>query len=759
MKKTVFLYFLTTASLFSASISGNVKVYTGENFGVFVYVKGASGYDITDSNGDFKIEGVEKGKEYKVVFQKENFPDIVKNLKINTEEENISVSFNKSSAVIRANESKNRENKKQRGKEKSYSEINYKKSKSRELKGKTVTESNEPVFIKIKGKNQGTVATPNSLFSFEAGQEGTTVEIYQPGMKKKEIFVAAGDKNTDIGEIKLEKEKRESFDYKITFNKKIDGIVSLYKDDVEKYSLKVEQSETALFKNIEPGNYSFRVVSYGNEDYKSTLKPEEGRSTNINLENSVSNKRVYVYLYPDNKEMTVKLYKKDELIKSAQNVKGLYIAENMEDGTEYKIVAELPKYMKQEARAVKAGERVNIVLERDIKGAVVSGTIYPFTANAEVMVLDGENIAGTGKTDENGNYEIETGKIKSGRKIIRVRAEGFKEEREIRTINEGKENKNINIALIPLASDIFGKVTLPDLKDLSGVYVIIEELNIWQVTDTEGKYYFSGVPEGKYTVSFRKYGYKELKKEMVFSKKSTKEVNTKMQPVGKVVINSNTDTFKIKINGEEKSVESRVFITEHPVGEIVITASKDGYLDENIKSELKEPGEIKELNITFRNSEEYKKYLENKVIEIEELIDGLYVTQAEKKIEEFKSLEGAEVYSADIDKLSRRLNQAKGNLFEDDRRILADIARLKKEMDILEKESISYGEKRRKLSEKQREIIDFIQKILSENRYTTYKYELYMFKSEIYEKSGMLNSAKESKITAMKYREEQKKKR
>ena len=95
MKKIAFLYFLISISLFSASISGNVTVYTGENFGVFVYVKGATGYDITDSNGEFKIEGLKKGQEYKVIFQKENFPDVVKSLKITDEEETVNVVFKK----------------------------------------------------------------------------------------------------------------------------------------------------------------------------------------------------------------------------------------------------------------------------------------------------------------------------------------------------------------------------------------------------------------------------------------------------------------------------------------------------------------------------------------------------------------------------------------------------------------------------------------------------------------------------------------
>ena len=105
----------------------------------------------------------------------------------------------------------------------------------------------------------------------------------------------------------------------------------------------------------------------------------------------------------------------------------------------------------------------------------------------------------------------------------------------------------------------------------------------------------------------------------------------------------------------------------------------------------------------------------------------MYVVQAEKKMDEFKLLEGADAYKADTDRLSRKLNQAKGNLFDDDRRILAEISRNKKEIEVLEKENVSYGEKRRKLSEKYRETLDFLEKILNENKYTTYKYEIYMF--------------------------------
>ncbi len=776
MKKIAFLYFLISISLFSASISGNVTVYTGENFGVFVYVKGATGYDITDSNGEFKIEGLKKGQEYKVIFQKENFPDVVKSLKITDEEETVNVVFKKASAVItETKSSKSKSKSKSRvSKKKSntknnsgqnnetknvYSEVKSEKKYNREIKGKVVTSSNETVFIKVKGRNYVTAVAANKDFVFETANEVTTIEIFQNGMKKKEMEVAANESSTSLGEIKLEKEGKPTFEYRVVLNKKIDGIVSLHKDAIEKYAIRVENSDTAVFKNIEPGNYLFKIVSYGNDDYKTLIKIEDGKTEKVDIRNSVANKRIYASLYPDNKEMTVKIYKNEELIKSVEKVKGLFIAENMEDGVDYKITAEAHNYMMQESRAVKAGERVNLVLERDIKGAIVSGTIYPFGAEAEVMILDGENIIGRGKTDENGNYEIETDSIKAGRKIIRVRADGFKEAREIRTINEGKENKNINIALTPLAADIFGKVTVEGAKDSSWVYVIIEELNLWQLTDAEGKYYFNGIPEGKYTIIFRKYGYKELKKEMNFLKQSIKEINTDMIPVGRIVVNSNIDGYKLKINDIETTVEKKVYISEQPVGEYNLTASKDGYLNEKVKISISEAGENKEINITFRNAEEYKKYLEGKLSEISELIDGLYVAQAERKIGEFKSLEDWDNYKTEIDKLARKLNQAKGNLFDDDRRILAEISRVKKEINLLENENISYGEKRRKLSEKYKESLDFIEKILSENKYTTYKYEIYMFKSEIYEKSGMITSAGESKAAALKYKDEQKTKR
>lgn len=770
MKKIAFLYFFISALIFSATVSGNVKVYTGENYGVFVYVKGADGYDVTDAAGDFKISGLQKGKEYKLIFQKDNFPDVVKTIKILENEENVSVMFKKNSAVIGESSSKSSvktgSSKKKKSKEgnsektvKKYSEESYKSVNTREISGKSITSSSEPVFIKVKGKNYGTVIQPNSEFKFESSKDDIVVQIYQPGMKKREIIIGSGEKNVSMGEIKLEKERENSFDYKVSFNTKIEGVASLYKDAMEKYSVKIENSDTVTFKNVEPGNYIFKVISYGNDDYKTVLSLESGRSEKIELRPSAADKRIYVSLYPDNKEMSVKIYKNEDLIKSAENVKGLFIAENMEDGVEYKITAESNKYMLQEARAVKAGEKINIVLERDIKGAVVSGTIYPFGTDAEVMLLDGEKIIASGRTDENGNYELEAENIKSGRTIIRVRAEGFREAREIRTINAGKENSNINIALTPFAADIFGKVSINGQNDSSGVYVSIDELNVWQLTDAEGKFYFGDIKDGKYKISFRKYGYREIKKELVFTKNSVKEINTEMQPVGKIVINSNVDGYKININGTEESVEKKVYISEQNIGTVNITAMKDGYLNEKAKVEIKEAGEIKEVNITFRNSEEYKKYLEAKIVEIEELVDGMYVVQAEKKMDEFKLLEGADAYKADTDRLSRKLNQAKGNLFDDDRRILAEISRNRKEIEVLEKENVSYGEKRRKLSEKYRETLDFLEKILNENKYTTYKYEIYMFKSEIYEKSGMINSAKESKMIAMKYKDEQKKKR
>lgn len=42
------------------------------------FVDNGSKYDVSDSNGEFELSGLDKGKEYTIVFQKENFPEIRK---------------------------------------------------------------------------------------------------------------------------------------------------------------------------------------------------------------------------------------------------------------------------------------------------------------------------------------------------------------------------------------------------------------------------------------------------------------------------------------------------------------------------------------------------------------------------------------------------------------------------------------------------------------------------------------------------------
>ncbi len=232
-----------------------------------------------------------------------------------------------------------------------------------------------------------------------------------------------------------------------------------------------------------------------------------------------------------------------------------------------------------------------------------------------------------------------------------------------------------------------------------------------------------------------------------------------MAAVGRVIVNSNMKEYKLKINENEEQVNTAVYTKELQTGKIYITASKEGYLNESKEVELSEPGQIVEVNITFRNEREYKEYLEKKLDEIRELVDGLYVYQAERKMEEFLKLEGAESYKFEIDELKRRMKQAKGNLFDEDRAILAKMENMKKDIEKIERQNIGYGEKRKKLGEKYRETIDILEKIAAEQKYTTFKYEIYLLKSEIYEKMGMPNSAKESMETALKYKAEQQKKR
>ena len=112
MKKIVFLFFLIQISIFSATIVGKVSVYTGENYGVFIFVDNGSKYDVSDSNGEFELSGLDKGKEYTIVFQKENFPEIRKRVKISSEKEYVNVQIKKDgitgTANIYSNEDKKR---------------------------------------------------------------------------------------------------------------------------------------------------------------------------------------------------------------------------------------------------------------------------------------------------------------------------------------------------------------------------------------------------------------------------------------------------------------------------------------------------------------------------------------------------------------------------------------------------------------------------------------------------------------------------
>lgn len=752
MKRLAILFLLITTITYSASISGKISVYTGENYGVFVFIDKIMKYDVTDSSGNFKINGLESGREYTVVFQKENLPEVRRVIKISGENSSIEVAIKKLSEKqgIKTEQKSSRKTVKRRDKVENNSGV---------IRGRVVSQSNGDIFLRVKEINYGIIIKPNSEFAIKVLKGRYGIELYQDGIKKREIVVNVQNSKNNLGDILLKAEEKQFVDLKISFDKEIEGVVYLYLNGTAKYAERADRKEEVVFKNIEKGDYTIKIVSYGNREYEKKVEIKSDSVEKTEITAAKEEGRLYVYFYPDTIPIELEILKSGSIIKKVEGVQGLYIAEGLNSGEEYTVRAVSKKYIPQELRAVKTGEKVSIALEREIKGALVTGTIYPFSAEAEIMLLDEDKILAKANSDKNGYYELECNEITSGRKIIRVTAKGYKETKEIRTVNEKKETKNVNIALTPVTSNIFGKVNLAGGKSPKNIVVIIEELNLWQVTDETGGYYFANIPGGKYTVSFRKQGYKEIKKEIEFNKNSIKEINVEMSSVGRVIINSNMKEYKLKINESEEEVNSVVYTKELQTGKIYISASKEGYLNEKKEVEISEPGQIAEVNITFRNAKEYKEYLETKLAEIRELVDGLYVYQAERKMEEFIKLEGAESYKFEIDELRRRMNQAKGNLFDADREILAKMEGMKKDIETIERQNIGYGEKRKKLGEKYRESLDILEKIVAEQKYTTFKYEIYLMKSEIYEKMGMPNSAKESMETALKYRAEQQKKR
>ena len=196
MKRLAILFLLITTITYSASISGKVSVYTGENYGVFVFIDKIMKYDVTDSSGNFKINGLESGREYTVVFQKENLPEVRRVIKISGENSSIEVAIKKLSEKqgIKTEQKSSRKTVKRRDKVENNSGV---------IRGRVVSQSNGDIFLRVKEINYGIIIKPNSEFAIKVLKGRYGIELYQDGIKKREIVVNVQNSKNNLGDIFL----------------------------------------------------------------------------------------------------------------------------------------------------------------------------------------------------------------------------------------------------------------------------------------------------------------------------------------------------------------------------------------------------------------------------------------------------------------------------------------------------------------------------------------------------------------------------
>lgn len=730
MKKMIlfFIYILCNIFIMSAELVGTVRVENIESFGVFVYIEETNQYDITDELGNFKITDLNQGKEYTFVFQKENMGDIKKNVKIDKEIQYESFFLKK--------------------------EQEKKKYKMQLLLS---TPINKEGYLKIKKFPYGILLQPNkyTISELEVGKyEG---EIIQEGAFSKNInFEIKEIDINNIGIISLKAKEGNSL--RLIFQDEIDdGYFFLYKDDELKHIERFNNKrKNYTIKNLEQGDYTLQVKAYGKKDYEKNIKIKGQEKIDIKLSKLSETNVLYLNLYPEDMQVDIKLFDENGiLIKEEKNKKGLCTFSNLDWEKKYNILIKSKGYKDLEMKGLKVGEKIDAALAKDIKGVRITGTIYPFNSLAEVMILDNEKILAKTICDENGNYEIDADEnIIDGRKILKIRAKNFKEYKEYRTVYKGQEIKNVNIEIEPLKTSLYGRVTLKDnIYDFENVVVIIEELGMWQYANKNGRYYFADIPWGVYNISYKKLGYKEQKLKSFISDKEIKEINVELIPQSYLFVKSNVSDYEININGKKENVNKKSYEKILSPGTYKINFLKKDYINIEENVILYEAGEIREINLIMKKMSEYKNEMEEKIKELKILIDKGEIKEAEFKIKIILQDKNSYIFKNEIDALILQIKNIKDNLFDVDRYVREKLTFLKKEIENIEKEDLSYGKKRKKLDNKYKESIEYLEKVLKEKKYTQLKYEVYNFIGDIYIKMGMENSAKENYEKAKKYKD------
>ena len=728
MRKQSFFIILLVMSnfIYSMGISGTVKVEDGDKFGVFVYIEESGDYDITSTEGTYSIKGLKKRKNYTVVFQKDNYPVIRKEVQVGKRKK-IEID-----AYIKRDGVKN---------------DRYK------ISGFIKSSNGGEIFIKILNKGYGLVAKPNRLFERELQEGEYSCELIQKGSYSKKIkFRVFKDRENSIGSYEMVSKPVNSLNFRM--NKELSsGYLFLYNDEDEMvYSARIKKEKRVYSaKNLVKGKYRLKVKSYGYKDYNKKIDVNGVSELEFKMKKLKRNDNLYLNIYPDDLAIDIKLFDGEVVVKKIDSINGLYVFDELDSEKNYRVEATAKGYKKVELKNLKSGEELDVAMLRDINGAVVKGVVYPFVENSVVYILDDDKILAKTYTDENGEYEIEIEKFESGRKYIRVSAMGFKDSTKIVNINKNRVNRGINISLESLDTVLRGKVKSLG-KELEGVMVILEDANFWTLTDKEGNYSVANIEAGEHQVRYKKIGYRDQRENFVLESGEELEFDIEMYATGELIIKSDKGNYFIYINGKMESVHKKTYIKELALGEYELILKKKGYMDYRTKVEFGMASEAKIEIVTFRKLKEYKKEISLKILEVLKLIEKMEIEKSEDAIYELEKDVYSYTYREEIRDLKRDLKRAKGNVFDIDREIRRELLKIEGVITTLESDDIPYYKKREKLERKYREAVDYLEKILREKYFTSLKYEIYTLEGEIYEKMGMLNSSKKSYLEAKRYR-------
>ena len=773
MKNLSFIVFVLLINLgvLGANINGTVKVEDNDSLGVFIYVEGQNKYDISDSKGRFNISGLKIGEEYTLVLQKGSLQDYKKSFKVTSENTMVNVvipsekSGNNEKAVVKSLEGTSKVSKKistEKDNEKKSDNVNIteKKTEISEIKavkiskvnltGKVSSVLSSDIFLQLSGQSYGVIVKPNGNFKLSLNPGKYTAIFMQEGALTKKVSFNIGKNGNDVGTIVM-----EAIDFNnltINLSEKLEsGVVQLYKDGFLEYASKVDKnSKNILIKGLKKGKYDLVVKAFGKEDYNSEIDITGNMNLDVKFNQLTKENKVFVNIFPKDTETELRIYDGNQMIKSML-VKDIAVVEGLDNKKTYTLETADSKYKKNEINRVLAGDTVNINLVREVKGTLISGYVSPFNSEAKIMVLDKGQILAETTTDETGYYELEFPEKLSGEKNIRVSAEDFKDEIFTENFEAGKSVYEKNISLSPYTTKISGTVTFDKGNTLSNTLVLIEELGIWQMTNSKGEYYFNNLPEAEYEITFKKLGYTTKVEKIKATKDETSKRDVLLSPIGKLVFRSNVEEYRVNLNGKELLVNSKLYESIQGMGTVTVTATKSGYLPITVKIKLTEAGEIRDIIFDFVNIEEQNKMVKSKISTINSDIRELKIAEAEESLNELANMKSLKSYEKDYLEIKGKLKSAKLRLFDIDRSIKFEIEKVKENIRKSEASKVGYIEKNKNLTKLYKESVDYLEKIILSHPYTTYRYDVNILQSDIYAKLGMPNSAKNAMEEAKKY--------